>query len=160
MLRVVGGERDPAADGPFLHLPIRTYDEVLQSYSDGAAVSLEFYSIDCLAPLVGVLWANIGAVYPIIKVATQRESMQQWIGKEIAKARENAAEKTAELRQLDRQLEHAPAADRPALEAAKDDAQASRKAEEKALSYFEFFQPYIDRYLPAIRFRPWSWSSA
>ena len=66
-----------------------------------------FCSIVC-ALMVAVFWGcNIGAVYPILEVTFQSESPQKWINRQIAETEKAAAEKTAEIAALKKELPQA-----------------------------------------------------
>lgn len=58
---------------------------------------------------VAVLWGtNIGTVYPFLKVAFQRKSLQDWIDEEMTAAGRTAQEKTAEIRRFEALLTQTP----------------------------------------------------
>ena len=61
------------------------------------------------ALVVAGLWGgNIGAVYPFMKVAFEGKSLQQWVGDEIVKARQTAAQQAARLETLQKESAAAP----------------------------------------------------
>ena len=50
---------------------------------------------------VGVLWgANIGTVYPFVKVAFQNQSLAEWINRENDLSLDTIRQKTAEIQRL------------------------------------------------------------
>ena len=61
-------------------------------------------SIVC-ALIVAAFWGgNIGTVYPIVEVTFQSESPQKWIDRQIEETQKTAAEKTAEIAGLEKEL--------------------------------------------------------
>ena len=105
-------------------------------------------SIIC-ALMVGLLWgANIGVVFPIINVAFENESPQKWIAAEIDKANEKIVAKRAEIVVLEGQLAAADAEKDRILKNRISVDKDEIKAEQKAVDWYLWFQPGIDRYLP------------
>ena len=110
---------------------------------------------------VAVLWgANLGAVYPIVEVVIKKESLQQWVDKRIAKARENVLEIRAEIARREDTERASQSADNGALPQDSTYATASLYAlhsqlstENKALRNAQRLKPWIDRYLPRDPFR-------
>jgi len=52
-----------------------------------------------------VLWGgNISAIYPVVEVAFQRQSFQDWVAKQLHKAQLAEAEARAEIKRLEEQL--------------------------------------------------------
>jgi ATP-binding cassette, subfamily B, bacterial MsbA len=110
-------------------------------------------SVVC-ALIVGALWgANIGALYPVVEAILQGDSMQQWIGREIAQAEKNVREKTAEIGEIGRKLPLAAPDRRAELENARDKAQSRLEIEQKAIERYRFLQPYIEHWLPESPFQ-------
>ncbi|MGA2031485.1 MAG: ABC transporter ATP-binding protein [Thermoguttaceae bacterium] len=98
---------------------------------------------------VAVLWGgNVGAVYPFVQVALLGESLQQWVDGEIKKAHDTAAEKTAEVAQLQQNLARAAAGEQAPLQAKIRAAQSRIAAEQQAERSYTRVKPYVDRYLP------------
>ena len=77
----------------------------MQNYLRAVRVALQFRgailgAIVC-SLLIAVLWgANIGALYPVLKVALEDQSLQEWVEDDIAKTKTNLAEYQAELDNL------------------------------------------------------------
>ena len=105
------------------------------------------------ALVVAIFWGlNIGAVYPVVEVIFQDQSMQQWIDGKIAEGKKTTAAKSASLEQLRRE---AAAAEKSIDQERQRDIQwkiANTKAELNAATWTlwasELIKPYIDRYLP------------
>jgi ATP-binding cassette subfamily B protein/subfamily B ATP-binding cassette protein MsbA len=110
------------------------------------------------ALLVAILWgANISAVYPVIKVAFQGESLQDWVVAELDKSQQAAVDQTALIAQLEDQLADAPPEKQPAIRN-KIGLSASRiEAEETAVERYTWLQPYVDNYLPSDVFQTLIW---
>ena len=107
-----------------------------------------FSSIIC-ALIAAVFWGgNIGTVYPIVEVVFQGESPQHWIARKIDDSQKTAADKTAEIAALQKELSHAAPKEQQAINGRIDKAQSRIQAEEKAASYYIRIKPYIDDYLP------------
>jgi ATP-binding cassette subfamily B protein/subfamily B ATP-binding cassette protein MsbA len=109
-------------------------------------------SIVC-ALVVAVLWGgNIGTLYPIVEVAFQGKSPQQWIDTKIESSRQTIAKESAELEQLRRKAS-ASAAEEEALANPIALAEGRIAAEQTALETYGALKPYVDDYLPSDPFR-------
>jgi len=107
-----------------------------------------FSSIVC-ALIVAAFWGgNIGTVYPIVEVIFQAESPQKWINRQIAESQKNAADKTAEIEELKKDLILAAPEKQLEINRRINLAETRLTAEEKAKSYYIRLKPYIDNYLP------------
>lgn len=105
-------------------------------------------SIIC-ALMVGLLWgANIGVVFPILKVAFENESPQQWIETEIANAEKSIVAKQTQITKHEGQLLSAETTEARKLNNLILRKQDEIAAEERALGRYRLFQPYVDSYLP------------
>jgi subfamily B ATP-binding cassette protein MsbA len=103
---------------------------------------------------VALLWAaNIGTVYPFVKVVFKGQSMQDWVAGEIAGADQTIAEQQAEIDRLKQELATAGPEDRPAAENDIRMAEARIHIEQQAKARYQWAKPYVDRYLPADPFR-------
>ncbi|MBN2578672.1 MAG: ABC transporter ATP-binding protein [Pirellulales bacterium] len=101
------------------------------------------------ALIVGALWgANIGALFPVVEVVTQGDSMQQWIGGQVTQAERILAEKSAQRTELAGQLARAAPARRAPLEKEIRKIDSRIAVEQKALRHYQFLRPYIEKYLP------------
>jgi ATP-binding cassette, subfamily B, bacterial MsbA len=101
------------------------------------------------AVMVGVLWGgNIGTVFPVVKVAFENRSLQQWIEGEITKSRETVGQQGQSLDKLHAELAAAAPERRTELEGRIRSAESQMAAEQKALTRYEWVQPYVERYLP------------
>jgi len=98
---------------------------------------------------VAVLWgANIGAVYPFVKVVLQGQSLRQWIDEEITKGEENQAQLTAAIADLKRRQATAAEADQRLIARDIDRNAARLRAEERALAVSRRLSPYIHAWFP------------
>ncbi|MGD0655422.1 MAG: ABC transporter ATP-binding protein [Thermoguttaceae bacterium] len=112
-----------------------------------------FSSIVC-ALIVAVFWGgNIGTVYPIVEVVFQGESPQHWIAQKIDDSQKTAADKTAEIAALQKELPNAAPKEQQAINQRIDVAKNRLEAEEKAQSHYVRIKPYIDGYLPENPFK-------
>ena len=110
---------------------------------------LTFLLVTLSALGVAVLWGgNIGAVYPIVKVALGGQSLQEWVVDEIAAAERNAAELTTRIGDLRSQLDDVPQEQRWRIERDMHLARSRLDAERKAEATYRGVKPYIDAYLP------------
>ncbi|MBN2296335.1 MAG: ABC transporter ATP-binding protein [Pirellulales bacterium] len=101
------------------------------------------------ALMVGLLWgANISVVFPIIKVAFENESPQQWIESEIAAAEKKIAEKQSQIKESESELAAAEGDEARILRNSILANEDEIAAEEKALKRYLLFQPLVDNYLP------------
>ena len=105
-------------------------------------------SIIC-ALMVGLLWgANIGVVFPILKVAFENESPQQWIESEIADAEKTLVDKRTEIAEHKGRLRAAGPEEARNLDNLIHRQQDEIVAEENAIGRYRWFQPYVNDYLP------------
>ena len=110
-------------------------------------------SVIC-AILVGVLWGgNISAVYPLMQVAFEQESLQDGVQSNIEAATRKSAEISENIEGLNRQLEGCRPEKRRELQAQISQAQYSLAAEQKALGRWRWVQPYVQRYVPRGAFK-------
>ncbi len=98
---------------------------------------------------VAILWGgNIGAILPFARVAFEGQSLQQWIVKEIDSSKQTILEKTAQVEQLQGQLDEA------SPELCRDFrnqiwlAESRIEAEQKAIAHCLRAKPYVEKYLP------------
>ncbi|MBN2023995.1 MAG: ABC transporter ATP-binding protein [Pirellulales bacterium] len=102
-------------------------------------------SIVC-AVLAAALWGgNIGTVYPVLKVAFENESLQNWAEKEIAGSREKIRECEDEIAQLEARLKTVGPEETAALEVRLRAAQTRIGAERKAVATIQWLKPLVDR---------------
>ncbi len=98
---------------------------------------------------IGVLWgANVGTVYPFMKVAFQNQSLGPWVDGEIANSLEAIKQQTAEIERLQVELQQAPPDDHRAIRNKIRLAEDRIEAEQKAIWRYRLVRPYIIRYLP------------
>jgi ATP-binding cassette subfamily B protein/subfamily B ATP-binding cassette protein MsbA len=110
-------------------------------------------SIVC-ALIVGLLWsANIGAIYPLLQVAFQAESLQAGVRAKRVDAEQRSEDLQKEIAGYERQLTDVPAHEGQALRAKLAMARSSLDAEQKAAARYRWLEPYIARYLPEDPFR-------
>jgi len=110
------------------------------------------------ALLVAVLWGgNISAVYPVIKVAFQGESLQDWVVGEIDKSQQAIVDQGKVIAQLEEQLATAPPERQPAIRNKIGLAASRIDAEETAIERYTWLQPYVDDYLPSDVFQTLIW---
>jgi len=103
---------------------------------------------------VAVLWgANIGTVYPFVRVAIQGESPQQWVAEEIQHAEQTTRELREKIDALEEKIEQAPAGDRGSLEYDRANLQAQLETEQRVAASYRWAKPYVDRYLPESPFQ-------
>ncbi len=106
---------------------------------------------------VAVLWGgNITAIYPIVEVTFDRKSMPEWVDGKIASGAADVANRQARLKEL---VAAQQAADEIADGAADGDeaselsrqiakARSRLEAEEDALAWNRWLQPYLHAYFP------------
>ncbi|MCY2993088.1 MAG: ABC transporter ATP-binding protein [Planctomycetota bacterium] len=104
--------------------------------------------------MVAVFWGgNIGALYPIVEVAFQGKTLQEWAEQSVAKAAAKSAELEQQIQQLQTSLTTAPEAERRQIACDIDLKQARFTAEQTALATARWLQPQINRYVPADAFQ-------
>ncbi len=99
--------------------------------------------------VVAVLWGgNIGAIYPIVEVTLQGESLGSWVNEQIAESHRKSAEFRQELETRAAKLSTSSAAEQSVLEREIGRLEVRLSAEERALARYRWVKPPIDRYLP------------
>ncbi len=82
--------------------------------------------------MVALMWGlNIGALFPVLKVAFQKQSLQEWVDEEIGEAKIKVAKHTAEL-------ETAPTEKHSRLE-------IDIESEQNAITFYGYLKPLADR---------------
>jgi subfamily B ATP-binding cassette protein MsbA len=114
------------------------------------------------ALVVGVLWGgNIGGLYPFIEMARENRNFQDWIAIQIQDSQNHIARETATIVQIEGELATSDGVARgpedSALAATLAAAQDRRAALETSLSWYEYAQPYVERYVPRDRFESLVW---
>ena len=105
-------------------------------------------SVAC-ALVVAALWGgNIGALFPVLKIAFQGQSLQQWVAEESAHSRQAIVDYRQQMERAERAAQAAPPAEQAALAAGVRRLEGKRVAEEKALYYYTLAQPYLERFVP------------
>lgn len=105
--------------------------------------------------IVATLWgANIGTVYPLIEVVFNDQNMHDWIDGKIKEAESNCDAFRTEIEQLKQNR----GGSQPLQKRHRLDLQISRQesrlaAEQKALATAQYFQPFIQKYLPESPFQ-------
>ena len=101
------------------------------------------------AVCVGLLWgANIGMVFPFVKVAVQNQSLGEWLDGAIVESRETIRLKTEELASLRTELAEASADDQRDIQRRIAMAEERIEAETTSLGRYEWGAPLAHRYLP------------
>ncbi len=108
--------------------------------------------------------ANIGAVYPFVKVVLEGESIQTWVGKEIARSHQIVVDEGLRAERLRTALAGRPQSGRQTLLFQLRSAESRMAVESRAEAAYRWAQPYLERYVPADPFQtscwwPWSCSS-
>ncbi len=99
--------------------------------------------------IVAVLWGgNIGAVYPIVEVCLQGQSLEHWVHDQIAESQRKIGEFRQELETRAARLPGVAADEQVALEREIGRLDVRLAAEERALARYEWVEGPIDRYLP------------
>lgn len=109
------------------------------------------------AIMVAIFWvANIGAIYPVVEVIFEDQSMQQWIDLKITENQTLIVEKSAELAKVN---ERSAVLTNDVSEEANDlrwraaDLRTELTSAETSLQSCEIAKPYIDKYLPETPFQ-------
>ena len=127
----------------------------------GRALCLAFqYRLTVVATLMSALvvalfWAgNITAVYPVVQVVLNNQSVPELVVEKIDHAERNITDFTKDVQQLERQLAAAPLGnpkkgdqeegDRNDIRSQLQRKTARIEAEQKALAWYRWIQPYAD----------------
>jgi subfamily B ATP-binding cassette protein MsbA len=121
-------------------------------------LSLRYYwtvaaSVVCALLVAGLWGGNIGALYPLIEVVGNKQTLGQWVNKAIDESQRAVARQNAIETDLQNQLAQAPAEAKRLLARQLSEATTQREAAETDLSHFSRLKPYIDAYLPDDPFR-------
>lgn len=120
----------------------------------------------CSAGVAGLWGANIAALFPIIEVTLNGESLQSWNGRRLTDAERRIEVGTAEIADLEAVVAAAPVAAAPDAAAAPVDPDAATKArnridtltlnrrgDEAVVYSARKLAPWLDRFLPADPFQ-------
>jgi subfamily B ATP-binding cassette protein MsbA len=104
----------------------------------------------CSAGVAGLWGANIAALFPIIEVTLNGESLQEWNTDRIKEAETRLAEHAEEISRLEEQLSGGglPEVDRIAARSRVDSLNLADKGDATILSSARWLQPWLDGYLP------------
>ena len=99
--------------------------------------------------LVAVLWGgNIGALYPILEITFDGQSLQSWVREEIQNGQQRSADLLATIEELEAQVKIVPDPQRLRLKSEIDKQRLQWRAEQKSLAVKHRLRPWIDRCLP------------
>ena len=112
-----------------------------------------FGALSC-SLLIALLWsASISTVFPIVKIVLEGETAQSWIENEIAKGQQQTEKLKLEIAEIQSQIPQLQGSEKITL-ANKSDLLANRlEAEVDAVARYQFFQPFVDKYLPKSAFQ-------
>jgi len=110
----------------------------------------------CSAGVASLWGANIAALFPIIEVTLNGESLQDWNTRRIDQARERIAAADREEESLRGRLASGTG-DAKAAQHALDTLTLSRRADEAVLSASQQLGPWLDRFLPTDPFTTVLW---
>ncbi|MHB8974146.1 MAG: ABC transporter ATP-binding protein [Pirellulaceae bacterium] len=125
----------------------------MKNFSRALRESLCYWKSIVLATLcsliVAALWGgNIGALFPVIQVTLGEESLQHWMAAKIATSEQRLADLSAELSDLERQVELAGPGERAALLARVGQLTSEQANQETSLRSSQRIQPLLERLLP------------
>jgi ATP-binding cassette subfamily B protein/subfamily B ATP-binding cassette protein MsbA len=99
--------------------------------------------------LVAVLWGgNIGALYPVVEVCFQGESVSQHLRVQIKHSEDAIAGFASQKAELEAQAAQAAPNQRNELQLQVDRLSDRLAAEQSAVERYQWIQPYVDRYSP------------
>lgn len=106
------------------------------------------------ALLVALFWGgNVTALYPIVKVLFQGQSLQQWVDDEISTAERESAELRESIRKLQTANAETPEDRGASAEGEIAILQTQLKAQQAALATARWLRPHVYRLLPAGKFQ-------
>ena len=101
------------------------------------------------ALIVAALWgANIGAIYPLVEVIGNDQSLTEFIDKGIDQSEKAIAEETAAAGRLQQQGAAAGPDQSDAIRRKLAAATNRRQAAETTLAHYRWWKPWVDAYLP------------
>jgi ATP-binding cassette, subfamily B, bacterial MsbA len=99
--------------------------------------------------IVAVLWGgNIGAMYPVVEVTLQGQSLGHWVNEQIAQSERNCADFAQQIAGAEAALPTVDVAQRSVLERKSSHLGMRLAAEERALARYRWLKSPIDRFLP------------
>ena len=113
----------------------------------------------CSAGVAGLWGANIAALFPIIEVTLNGESLQSWNGRRITDAQERIDAGTQEAATLEAQLAADELAGDDAVQARNrlDTLAMNRHGDQAIVFSARKLEPWLDRFLPTDPFRTVLW---
>jgi ATP-binding cassette, subfamily B, bacterial MsbA len=125
----------------------------MKNFGRGVRLALRYrwnvVAVVLSAIAVAVFWGgNIGALYPIVEVAFQGRTLQQWVHDEIDKATEKSNVLAEEIAQLETAIQDAADPQALPLQNRLDVLRSRWQAEQTALSWAEWLKPAIHRCFP------------
>ena len=101
--------------------------------------------------IIAVLFCvSISTLFPVIKIVLEGETGAIWIAREIEKAESEQTEIATQITSLQSKIKNTADPDEKRdFEKRLTVAEDRMDAEVKALQWYQFFQPYVDRYAPA-----------
>jgi ATP-binding cassette subfamily B protein/subfamily B ATP-binding cassette protein MsbA len=98
---------------------------------------------------VAVLWgANIGAVYPFVKVVLEGKSIQTWMTEEIDRSQKECEQTSAQIDELTARLARAPADQQPEIEGKLNQKRSQLLLEQDVETGYRAALPYVNRFIP------------
>ncbi len=101
---------------------------------------------------------SISTVFPVVKIVLEGETAPVWVANEIARATNERDTLADQIAGLKTQAENATEPKLTALEKEIEQKHHRMVAEQKALSWYEKSQPYVDSYAPQTPFATLVWA--
>jgi ATP-binding cassette, subfamily B, bacterial MsbA len=99
--------------------------------------------------IVAILWGgNIGALYPVVEVTFQGQSLAQWVNAQIAESERKVAEFDRQFDEFGKSIANAGADEQKVLERDRARLETRLSAENRALEQYRWMKPPIERYMP------------
>lgn len=104
--------------------------------------------------LIAVLWgASMSTIYPVVEIVLDGQTGSTWVKREIGKAEQTIAELTAEVQRLREARPTLQGVDLVRNQTSLDRTTNRIGAEQRALDWYRWVQPWMDRYSPATPFQ-------
>lgn len=118
-----------------------------------------FVSLICAVALALCWGGNITAVYPLVQISFQGETIPQWLAKKIAEKEDDIRSVQAQLAELEKKRSALPAMESPSKALGKEKLRldVKRAKYQQELDWLAYVKPYIERYTPTDPFLTIVW---
>ncbi|MDO5567357.1 MAG: ABC transporter transmembrane domain-containing protein, partial [Planctomycetia bacterium] len=107
-----------------------------------------FASFFCAVVLALCWGGNITAVYPLVQISFQGETVPEWLGKKIAEKNDNIQAVQTQVVEIEKQLSAASQDNIKSIQKEKSRLDDKIAKYQQELSWLNYAKPYVDQYAP------------